>query len=226
MSSALAGAFRNTVATYSLANSTVQFDGSGAPVFGDSTGTITIMLKPSGRQMRLPENAKYDGVLETIEVRMLDPVRLPNILKTGSELIVNDAILVLLAPTSSPLEVVTDILGQKLRGYLIKNVYTTPLTLETVSSINQPGIGISETWASSGVIYGFMRTLDADGKARYQQAGFSKVSHEISVRSDAVLEYGKFRFTLGGRILRPVAPPFNPDNRGAVRVVAVSEETP
>ena len=226
MPSALAGAFRNTTATYSVSGSSVRIDDTGSPVISDATATITVMLQPSGRQMRLPEQAKYDGVVETVKVRMLDPVILPNILRTGSELIVDDAILVLLAPTSSALEVVTNVLGQKLMGYLIKDVYITPLTLQTVSSINQPGIGISESWANVGTVYVFMRTLDAIGQARYQQAGFSRVSHELSMRSDEVLEYGKFRFTLGSRILRPVAPPFNPDNRGAVRVVAVSEETP
>jgi hypothetical protein len=196
------------------------------PVITDASDTVTIMLQPSGRQMKLPENAKYDGVTENVKVRMLDPVTLPSILKTGSELIVDDAILVLLAPTSSALEVVTNVLGQKLAGYLIKNAYTTALTLQTVTSVNQPGIGISQSWADVGNVYAFMRALDADGQGRYQQAGFSQVSFEISIRSDVELEYGKFRFTLGSRILRPVAPPFNPDNRGAVRVVAVSEETP
>lgn len=83
--------------------------------------------------------------------------------------------------------------------------------------------GPQTTWDSLGTFWAAVVQVGADGAARYAQAGYSNVTHEVVMRAGPRLTLGLTRLRWGERELQPAAPPTFVDNRGRYARIACRE---
>jgi head-tail adaptor len=87
---------------------------------------------------------------------------------------------------------------------------------------NTPG-GPVTTWDSLGAAWAAVTQVGADGAARYAQAGYTNVTHEVVMRAGPPLTLGQTLIRWGARELQPIAPPTTVDNTGRFVKVACRE---
>lgn len=88
--------------------------------------------------------------------------------------------------------------------------------------VNTP-VGPETTWDTHGAVWAAVSQVGASGAARYAQAGYSNVTHEVTLRAGPSLSLAATRFRWRGRELEPVAPPTEVDNRGRWVLIACRE---
>src|SRR5690606_18395828 len=91
-----------------------------------------------------------------------------------------------------------------------------------LTRVNTVG-GPQTTWDSLGTFWAAVVQVGADGAARYAQAGYTDVTHEVVMRAGLRLTLGLTRLRWGERELQPVAPPTFVDNRGRYARIACRE---
>ena len=98
------------------------------------------------------------------------------------------------------------------------------VTIQQGSRANALG-GPTTTWSDQETVWAQVAQVSASGAARYAQAGYTNVTHEVTIRGPKALTLALTRFTWGDRTLTPVAPPRDASNMGALITIAVREET-
>ncbi len=81
---------------------------------------------------------------------------------------------------------------------------------------NTPG-GATTKWELAGTVWASVAQVGASGLGKYQQAGFTDITHEIILRASPLgdeLTLGRTRFLWNGRMLQPVTPTNSNDHRG------------
>lgn len=86
--------------------------------------------------------------------------------------------------------------------------------------------GYADTWEDSEQVWANIAQPTPSGAARYAQAGYSLVTHEVTLRAGPVVQLGKTRFTLGTRVFQVLAPPRDSDQTGRFITVACRELNP
>jgi head-tail adaptor len=82
------------------------------------------------------------------------------------------------------------------------------LTIQTRTEVSTAN-GVLTVWSDDATIYARVIQTGAMGTARYQQAGYSNVTHVVLMRERTITLRGH-RFVWGARVLEPVAPPMSP----------------
>lgn len=80
------------------------------------------------------------------------------------------------------------------------------ITILRADRIHGPG-GYEDTWLEDRAVWANINQPTPNGAARYAQAGYSFVTHEIVLRTGPELDLSKTRFQLGARTFEPIAPP-------------------
>jgi len=83
--------------------------------------------------------------------------------------------------------------------------------------------GPTTNWDTLGFVWAAVVQVDASGAARYSQAGYTNVTHEVTLRAGPSVTLGKTLFRWRHRELQPIAPPTTVDNRGRYVRVACRE---
>jgi head-tail adaptor len=96
--------------------------------------------------------------------------------------------------------------------------------------VNTAG-GPTTNWDTLGVVWAAVVQVDASGAARYSQAGYTNVTHEVTMRAGPTLTLGRTLLKWSGRQLQPITPPTAVDHSGrfvqiACREVNDGEEQP
>lgn len=223
MSSALLGVFRDYEARYSVSGAPARVNALGLLEFdtGDDE-TIRLNIEPAtGRSsQKLPEETKAAGYTEAVDITCFEPVRLPDAIKNGSDLIVDElnAIITAVVPMSNSLDVVVDVLGQELKGLLSRGVFIHDIILQEKASTLSYGAGDADTWTDVASYKGHVRTLSAEARARYMQAGYPEIDVELAFRAGITIDLGKHRFVYAGKVLEPTAPLMDANERGSVKI--------
>lgn len=96
--------------------------------------------------------------------------------------------------------------------------------IERATITHTPG-GQETVWAEDRAVWAAVVQVTASGAARYEQAGYSHVTHEVVMRAGPDLPLGKTRLRWGSDILEPVAPTQDTENRGRFQTIACREIT-
>lgn len=96
------------------------------------------------------------------------------------------------------------------------------ITIQAAERVITPG-GWEDTWVDIGTVWAAVTAISVSGAARYAQAGFSQVTHEILLRSGPELSLSGTRIKWGDQFLQPVAPPRDTENRGRMVTIAAQE---
>lgn len=96
------------------------------------------------------------------------------------------------------------------------------ITIQTVERVVTPG-GYEDTWTDQQRVWANVAQPSPSGAARYAQAGYTNVTHEVTLRAGPSLSLGGTRFTVGARTLEPVAPPRDSDQAGRFVTIACRE---
>jgi len=79
--------------------------------------------------------------------------------------------------------------------------------------VNTP-TGLETDWDTHGTYWAAVAQVGASGLARYAQAGYTNVTHEVVMRAGPPITLAATRFRWRGHELEPVAPPTTVDNQG------------
>lgn len=90
------------------------------------------------------------------------------------------------------------------------------------SEVNTVGGPITE-WDHIDTVWASVAQVGASGAAKYAQAGYTDVTHEVTIRAGPSLPLASTRINWGARQLQTVAPAFNADHRGRFTTVACRE---
>jgi hypothetical protein len=217
--SALAGAFSSVTARYSLEDEPARCDTLGGYFFAGAEASMTVNVESRGRVNKLPFEAKAAGYTESVTITCFEPTRLPSAIRSGSDIIIDDlGVITVLRSVPSSLDVIVDVLGQEVQGYLARDTFTQTVTVEELQETVAYGGGVSRAWNIIGSYRVFVRTLDAEARARFMSAGYPEIDMEVSFRNDVTLELGKHRLVYMGMPLELMTPLQNLDERGAVRI--------
>ena len=74
------------------------------------------------------------------------------------------------------------------------------------ATTNTPA-GTDTVWTVVDTLWAGVTQVSATGAARYQQAGYSEVTHEVLLRAGPTFTLGGTLFRSGGLTLQPAAPP-------------------
>lgn len=96
------------------------------------------------------------------------------------------------------------------------------VTVQTSTRTQSVG-GTTVTWADDRATWARVIQTNAEGRARYQQAGYTHVTHEVVMRDQAFTLAGH-RLVWGARVLEPLGPPLRP-TRERFMVIACREVT-
>jgi len=86
------------------------------------------------------------------------------------------------------------------------------VTVQTLTKTDT-AMGVRRQWNDSKKVWGRLIVKSIEGTARYEQAGYSKVTHDLLLRGLAIvgLNMPDFRFKIRGLTYEPVEPPKNYD---------------
>lgn len=96
------------------------------------------------------------------------------------------------------------------------------ITIQSITRVQTPG-GWTEAWADSTNVWANLSQPSPSGTARYAQAGYSLVTHEVTLRAGPSIQLGKSRFKLGDRTFEPTAPVRDADQTGRFILVPCRE---
>lgn len=96
--------------------------------------------------------------------------------------------------------------------------------IERATTTHTPG-GQETVWVEDRAVWAAVVQVTASGVARYEQAGYSDVTHEVFMRAGPDLPLGKTRLRWDGNTLEPVAPARDTENRGRFQTIACREIT-
>jgi len=71
--------------------------------------------------------------------------------------------------------------------------------------------GVKRFWRDKEVRWGRMVLIGLDGRAKYEQVGYTNVSHNLILRGSLDLSLSKIRFIWRNRIYEPIEPAGDPD---------------
>lgn len=100
--------------------------------------------------------------------------------------------------------------------------YRDRVTIER-ATVTRTGNGVTKVWTADGVRWGRVSEVDLSGRAKYAQAGYSEVSHNILFRRPIDLNLAATRFRWRGLVLEPIAPASNP--QGIMRLATIPTKT-
>ena len=83
--------------------------------------------------------------------------------------------------------------------------------------------GATTTWDVIDRVWASVTQVNASGAAKYQQAGYSDITHEVILRAGPTLPFGSTRINWSGRQLQPIAPAVNVENRRRYVLIACRE---
>lgn len=88
--------------------------------------------------------------------------------------------------------------------------------------------GATTEWDTLGMRWAAVVQVAASGAAKYEMAGTSDVTHEITLRADPTLRLslGRTLIQWRGVTLQPAAPPFAADHRGRFVTIPCKEVPP
>ena len=98
------------------------------------------------------------------------------------------------------------------------------LTLQDRTVIDTPG-GTEDVWTTVSASWARVVQVGALGASRYQQAGYTNVTHEVVMRADATVTLAGSRFLWGARVLEVLAPPHDAAQTGRFMTIACREVT-
>lgn len=87
------------------------------------------------------------------------------------------------------------------------------VTIQEAARTNTPG-GVIHAWSDVASVWAAVVQVNETGAARYSQAGFGRVTHEVTLRGPRTLTVGRHRFVWRDRVLQVTAPPTSVDNEG------------
>lgn len=96
------------------------------------------------------------------------------------------------------------------------------ITIQAAERVITPG-GWEDQWIDKATVWAAVTTISVSGAARYTQAGFSTVTHEVLLRAGPHLDLSNTRIKWGSMFLQPVAPPRDTENRGRLITIACEE---
>lgn len=97
------------------------------------------------------------------------------------------------------------------------------ITIQRGTTTITPG-GTTRSWSNEGSVWARVTQVSALGTAKYQQAGYSNVTHTVITRAVSA-RLADTRFLWRGRVLEPVAPSMDRANTGRFASVACREVT-
>lgn len=83
--------------------------------------------------------------------------------------------------------------------------------------------GPTTEWDHVDTVWAQVAQVGASGAARYAQAGYSNVTHEVTMRAGPELSLAHTRIRWGQRELQPIAPVMQADHRGRFVTIACRE---
>lgn len=96
------------------------------------------------------------------------------------------------------------------------------ITIQEGVIINTLG-GATTTWSDGQSVWARVIQIGASGAARYEQAGYTRVTHEVIIRGGPIITMAGTRFAWGDRILQLAAPPVDTPNLGRFMTIACRE---
>ena len=86
---------------------------------------------------------------------------------------------------------------------------------------DEKATGVTRSWTDVVTRWGRLVLVNLDGRARYEQVGYSNVTHQIIFRGKLDLSLAKTRFVVQGKVYEPVDPAGNPDGYDDFVVIPV-----
>lgn len=98
------------------------------------------------------------------------------------------------------------------------------VTIQHAARTNTPG-GATHSWEDVASVWAAVVQVNETGAARYSQAGFGRVTHEVTLRGPRTITLGRHRFLWRDRVLQVAAPATSVDNEGRFLRIPVLEVT-
>lgn len=83
--------------------------------------------------------------------------------------------------------------------------------------------GPTKKWEFVTTLWASVTQVGAAGAGKYLQAGYTNVTHEVTMRAGPTLPLAATRIRWGTRELQPVAPAYAADHRGRFVTIACRE---
>lgn len=87
--------------------------------------------------------------------------------------------------------------------------------------IDETPTGVKRTWQDKETRWGRMVLIGLDGRAKYEQVGYSNVTHKLILRGNLDLSLADTRFIWRNKVYEPIEPAGNPDGFDDYIVMAV-----